>query len=575
MKTIWHVLFFFVLLIFFSHYVWAHSDISSDVGVGMGYGILGSVLARTEEAACRSLINFNHARGDFGEAVMDRVLGSRRGGGWQPISLSSSPQGIDGIYLRRGRDGRPISLLVGEAKFGTSRLSNTKDGRQLSPLWTQKRLAYEAFRYISAGSSKLISIAPIPSVTTERLDVVKSNLPDGREIFFWRSGRQSEWFYAGPKGTLESAQKAILRDGQYIQAAADGRITYRKRLFVINVKNDTITVNIEDVKASQIGHIPLKEIDRFKIDTGSRKTYLKVFRAEMERQLLIKNPSFSQEEAKLIVLSATNKLKHLEELTHWQNRPYYLSALKDISRVGLSAGLVGVATAGLTGLLSNDGQIDLTELMRSSLLGAGSAIVGASIHHVIISSYTRNANSTKFFEYTAKRLGLGTGLTAARVIGQSTSSLAGELTYNLGLWLTGKISGDDVAANIAIGTTGVAAGCASSYGLMAIATAYGTTSTGVAISSISGAAARTAALSWLGGGSIAAGGGGVALGSLVVTGVGIVVPIIVTTSIRYGLEWYSDSKINYRYKLMSDYFLASEAQLMKICRRSFYAEFNL
>ncbi len=49
--------------------------------------------------------------------------------------------------------------------------------------------------------------------------------------------------------------------------------------------------------------------------------------------------------------------------------------------------------------------------------------------------------------------------------------------------------------------------------LMAFATTFGTASTGVAISSLSGAAATNAALAWLGGGALAAGGGGMAVGS--------------------------------------------------------------
>ena len=44
---------------------------------------------------------------------------------------------------------------------------------------------------------------------------------------------------------------------------------------------------------------------------------------------------------------------------------------------------------------------------------------------------------------------------------------------------------------------------------MAIATTFGTASTGTAISALSGAAATNAALAWLGGGALAAGGGGI------------------------------------------------------------------
>lgn len=50
---------------------------------------------------------------------------------------------------------------------------------------------------------------------------------------------------------------------------------------------------------------------------------------------------------------------------------------------------------------------------------------------------------------------------------------------------------------------------------MAIATAFGTASTGTAISSLSGAAATNAALAWLGGGALTAGGGGMAAGNAV------------------------------------------------------------
>ena len=47
---------------------------------------------------------------------------------------------------------------------------------------------------------------------------------------------------------------------------------------------------------------------------------------------------------------------------------------------------------------------------------------------------------------------------------------------------------------------------------LAIATTFGTASTGTAISALSGAAAANAALAWLGGGALAAGGGGMAAG---------------------------------------------------------------
>ena len=51
---------------------------------------------------------------------------------------------------------------------------------------------------------------------------------------------------------------------------------------------------------------------------------------------------------------------------------------------------------------------------------------------------------------------------------------------------------------------------------LAVATTFGTASTGTAISALSGAAATNAALAWLGGGALAAGGGGMAAGTALV-----------------------------------------------------------
>lgn len=64
-------------------------------------------------------------------------------------------------------------------------------------------------------------------------------------------------------------------------------------------------------------------------------------------------------------------------------------------------------------------------------------------------------------------------------------------------------------------TTGAAIAALGPTAAMSIATVVGTASTGTAISALSGAAATNAALAWLGGGAVAAGGAGVAVGSLV------------------------------------------------------------
>lgn len=76
---------------------------------------------------------------------------------------------------------------------------------------------------------------------------------------------------------------------------------------------------------------------------------------------------------------------------------------------------------------------------------------------------------------------------------------------------------------VAIGSGAGAAGATT-----AAVSAFGTASTGAAISGLSGAAAESALMAWLGGGSIAAGGGGMALGSLVLGGI-VIGPTLAVT----------------------------------------------
>ena len=77
----------------------------------------------------------------------------------------------------------------------------------------------------------------------------------------------------------------------------------------------------------------------------------------------------------------------------------------------------------------------------------------------------------------------------------------GKLDVEAGAWIGGVVG----SATAAAGTNA---------GISAAAASFGVASTGAAISGLSGVAAKSAALAFLGGGSLAAGGGGMALGAL-------------------------------------------------------------
>jgi hypothetical protein len=74
---------------------------------------------------------------------------------------------------------------------------------------------------------------------------------------------------------------------------------------------------------------------------------------------------------------------------------------------------------------------------------------------------------------------------------------------------------------VAGGLKAAGAAYAAGQGTVALVGLFGTASTGAAIGGLSGAAAWNATLAWLGGGSLAAGGGGMALGTLVLGGIAV------------------------------------------------------
>lgn len=81
------------------------------------------------------------------------------------------------------------------------------------------------------------------------------------------------------------------------------------------------------------------------------------------------------------------------------------------------------------------------------------------------------------------------------------------------------------------GASALGTGALAGVGAFGFAMAFGTASTGTAITSLSGAAATNAAWAWLGGGAISAGGAGIAGGMMAVSGI-VAGPVLAVIGIR-------------------------------------------
>lgn len=90
-----------------------------------------------------------------------------------------------------------------------------------------------------------------------------------------------------------------------------------------------------------------------------------------------------------------------------------------------------------------------------------------------------------------------------------------------------SVAASAVLAGISGATLGTIGGIAASGAVTSVVMVLGTASTGTAISSLSGIAATNATLAVLGGGTLAAGGGGVSLGTTLLTSVTVGVTVLV------------------------------------------------
>ena len=60
--------------------------------------------------------------------------------GWEKIQGEVGVNGIDGLYVKRDKDGNITNVLMSESKYNTSQLGDTKDGKQMSKDWIIKKL---------------------------------------------------------------------------------------------------------------------------------------------------------------------------------------------------------------------------------------------------------------------------------------------------------------------------------------------------------------------------------------------------------------------------------------------------
>lgn len=527
----------------------------SDVLIPISAAVLSSALERADVAVARSVITPNLVKGDFAEGLTGRFIldGAGGSGKFQVISPRLGPQGLDHVAVRLDQQGRPSGLLVGETKYNSSQLGQTKAGIQMGPADTAKKLAGLASRLrdISKQGNMDIKTQVSPAYLNKRYQV-SIPLDQKSSVTFWRDRSSNKnWAYDGPDTLLPKALNQLKLLADYIDGAAKGRITFRKRIFVWRLDKDKLLLTVKDatnlMDGMTLNQLPAHELPPIRLTDA--KWAKDAFRSAYSNQILKKIPNLTESQALSLadeVFTTYSSAKDSENLL--ARRSFASFAGTRSLRAGIFGSTFGGAFEFAFQAMGSD-SLNWNRITGMAVLSGASAATGSLAGDLVVPGIMKSQFGNSMAARTAQVLGVGSVSRAASAAGSAFGGGIASIVFAYGGYAMGYH--DLTAANqtAIAGTLGAGGGALAYAGTLSLVAAYGTAGTGAAISSLSGAAATNASLALLGGGTAASGGGGMAAGGLVMgTGVGIVA-VGVTVAVMYGFHLYDESEDNKRISL--------------------------
>ncbi len=523
---------------------------SASVAGGFAVG-LAAVDEGLEEAVILQAMTsdrlLRHTRGIVGEASTENALAYylNRNGKivWRAMMPRTGPQGIDHLFVKYNESGVPVDVYVGESKWGSSQLGNTKDGPQMRQAWTRKRLAGIGDRYCRIARSRGVVCRTIPNETIPNAEMsvmIKGKGGELLERVFWRESSTGEWFYSGDPAELKLAQRAAGTQGQLYVARAAGRVGYRRSVYHWRASGDDLILRIDTINRQDVLSKGTVENGRkITIVGGMSKSLPKGSINEIVRKLrtLPEFRDWKPSELRRMVTSGADSYKKAVEQDH-------------LRTVISGAKAVGLATGAAVGI---DAAIQL--IAHQTVDWEQVAMTGVKTFTAV--------SAGELAGFGLMKLGVGSRLVRggakAGVMAAAFSAFDYYQAYN------GNMSWEDAHVNAAIGLASMGAGAATGAALMALPTALGVTaSTGVAISSLSGAAATSSTLAVYGGGTVAAGGFGVWGGAIVVGSAVAVVAIGVGAAAAWGYSVYKEGKEWDQVKEWGEWLQANCSQLKSV-----------
>lgn len=471
-----------------------------------------SALAKADVAYARSILAETQLKGIVGESLAANSIEKEflSKGGWKAITPRAAAQGIDHLYIKYNKNNIPCDLLVAETKFGSSKLGMTKDGKQASSKWYSTRLRAVASRYNDFSANTAIELNAKKTLTTKGITDIP--LKNGKTVSFWRANNKT--YFSGSQAELNAAKQSSKDLANYINAAANDKIAYRSKIYYVEPSKNGFDINIKDAKQTSTANISTKSHPSAKLHINANTiSNSKSLSTAVASQIKTKMPHISDGEARLI---AKDTSKNIRNLITPQGNIHTRILGNSIKGAGITTLLIASEQ------LIFEGKVDTKSLAFG--LASGLAIQGAQ--------YTTLA---------MQRTGYVSFLNRPLAAGVTSSLLTAPLAYLPYFMGYADITQANTLAVVSVASAGIAT--VAGAGTMGLVATFGTAGTGTAISTLSGAAATNATLAWIEGGTVAAGGGGVAVGSAIMTGGVAIIAIGLSYGIMKGVSWYTDKEM--------------------------------
>lgn len=463
----------------------------------------------------------NFYRGEIGEHVMHAVVEK---GGWHFTESrlgKGGPQGLDGLYVKYDRNGNPSKVMITDAKYGSSKLGMTLDGKQMSRQWIAARLKGSVTNYQNAAED--VTKGKITR-TSKRIfsdnATATVRLKNGKNVTMSKDSGGNWLAYPQEGYSDKELSDALLKHAaKFEEVMRTGN--YKSRVY--NIKANGNKISLEWYSVDNDGNeVPNSRRDIYK--PGVPKEELR----EAEEWLIdeiSKNEKITKQQARQQIA----KLKWEDKINRLNRKPWFnvKSMTMGALSSGASAAAMSIPVDVVVQLLST-GNIDWLQVAKhASIMGSGvlAGHVAGNLANMGVQKYLlpskflqNNPALSRFVPYAGPVFG---GLIASVVTAY-------------GLYLSGEM---DFLSAVASGVISAASAAIAYKGLLAAAS-LGTAGTGVPISSLSGAAATNAGLARLGGGPLAVGGFGIRGGLLVIGAGAFVVTIPIAWAFGEAMnEW--------------------------------------